>query len=211
MNLYTFYSPSHKEIYEDFFLKSFNEHLSNDFNLIVETNEQITSDGSFSDPKATAVWGDKVQLLKKAIDENQGKWFVYSDCDIQFFGNIMEDLEKNIDENIDMVCQEDYHTICAGFMAIKASDKMKKFIEIVEINHHQSNDQIAMNQFRNLINYRFLPKERYYTVGNFNGGVVWNAGDRVPNVENAVMHHANFTIGVENKIAMLKEVRNIIG
>lgn len=208
MNLYTFYSPSHTEVYEKYFLKSFNEHLSNDFILTTHKCEQKTTDGNFSDPNWNSSMNDKLFLLKKAIKENDGKWFVYSDCDIQFFGNIMDDIKENINDNLDMLCQEDYHTICAGFMVIKASKKMYEFIEIIEMHHHESNDQIAMNQFRHLINFKLLPKDKYYTVGNFNGGRVWNPGEGVPNTENVVMHHANFTIGVENKIAMLKEVLN---
>jgi hypothetical protein len=209
MKLYTFYSPSHKEIYERYFLESFNRHLSEDFELIAQADQQITENGSFSDPNVSGVWADKITLLKEAIKANYGSWFVYADCDIQFFGNIMQDIEDRIEPGLDIICQEDCGTICAGFMAINASLKMYNFMNTVELYHRQSNDQIVINQLRNMITFKLLPRDRYYTVGNYNRGMVWNDGDPIIGTENAVMHHANFTVGVTNKLAMLDQVKKI--
>jgi len=209
MKLYTFYSPSHKEIYERYFLDSFNAHLSKDFELVAQADRQITENGSFSDPNVSGVWADKITLLKEAIKANYGSWFVYADCDIQFFGNIKKDIEDRIEPGLDIICQEDCGTICAGFMAINASLKMYNFMNTVELYHKQSNDQIVINQLRNMIAFKLLPRDRYYTVGNYNRGMVWNDGDPIIGAEGVVMHHANFTVGVANKLAMLEQVKKI--
>ena len=115
MKLYTFYTPSHKEIYENYFVKSFNNYLYNDFTLDTELGVQKTKNGDFSDPELGSSMDDKIVLLKRAIEENYGKWFIYADCDIQFFGNIINDINNYINlgvsENIDMFCQEDCNSI----------------------------------------------------------------------------------------------------
>jgi hypothetical protein len=214
MKIYTFYTPSHKEIYDKYFVESFNNHLSNDFILDTELGIQKTKNGDFSDPELGSSMDDKLILLKRAITENDGNWFIYADCDIQFFDNIKNDINNYINlgmkENIDMFCQEDCNSICAGFLLIRSSKKMNDFIDLISKERHKfNNDQLAMNQYANYIRYSFLPRNMYYTVGNYNGGRVWNAGDTVYLPNKILLHHANFTIGVKNKIIMMDQVKKI--
>lgn len=215
MKLYTFYTPSHKEIYENYFVESFNNYLYKDFTLDTELGVQKTKNGDFSDPELGSSMDDKIVLLKRAIEENYEKWFIYADCDIQFFGNIIDDINNYINlgvsENIDMFCQEDCNSICAGFLLIKSSKKMYDFIDLISKERHKfNNDQLAMNHYSNYIRYSFLPRNMYYTVGNYNGGRVWNPGEMIYLPNKILLHHANFTIGVRNKILMMDEIKKLM-
>jgi hypothetical protein len=215
MRLYTFYTSSHTEIYENYFLKSFNKYLSSDFELHAEFGVQKTKQGDFTDPELGSSMDDKLTLLKRAIEENYGKWFIYADCDIQFFNNIKDDINNYINigekQDIDMFCQEDCNSICAGFLLLKSSKKVHDFIDLISKERHKfNNDQLAMNQYANYIRYSFLPRNIYYTVGNYNGGRVWNDGDTIYLPNKILLHHANFTIGVKNKIIMMDEVKKLM-
>jgi hypothetical protein len=49
----------------------------------------------------------------------------------------------------------------------------------------------------------------FFGGGTFSGKT-WKQGDKIPVPPNPIMHHANFTVGVENKVAQLKYVRDIV-
>lgn len=211
MNLYTYFTNSHKELYEKYFLESFNKYLLSDFNLITTHTAQKTENGDFTDPEFGACTDDKLIILKQALKDNEGKWFIYADCDIQFFDNIKKDIEGYLSDDIDMVCQEDTNTICTGFLIIKSSQRMRDFIDLVANNRYKHHDdQMTMNYFSNQIRFKFLDRDKYYTIGNYNGGRVWN-GEDFNTHSGILMHHANFTIGVKSKINLLEKVRENIG
>ena len=44
----TFYSDTHKILYEDYFLKSYTKHLSKDFKLLEKKIDQISVSGDFA-------------------------------------------------------------------------------------------------------------------------------------------------------------------
>jgi hypothetical protein len=50
---------------------------------------------------------------------------------------------------------------------------------------------------------------RFFTVG-VQLGKRWHPGMEISVPENIIMHHANWTVGVENKMALLKHVREIV-
>ena len=54
------------------------------------------------------------------------------------------------------------------------------------------------------INWDYLPKEFYLP------GKMWNPGDDLDIPKDIVMHHANWTIGIENKIAQLEYVKDVV-
>jgi hypothetical protein len=72
-------------------------------------------------------------------------------------------------------------------------------------------DQTMMNKMINDgydLNHGILDSNLYWTVGFSTNGEVWNGQDI--NVPNIIMHHANFTIGVNNKIKLMSLVRSKI-
>lgn len=115
MKLYTIYSPSHKTLYENHFLKS----LPNEFELKSLEIEQECPTGEFYQEGWSKTCYRKVEYFEQACLESQGEIFVFSDVDVQFFGNIKDVL---IDElgDADIACQNDtgiYH--CSGFLFVE--------------------------------------------------------------------------------------------
>ena len=88
MKIYTIYSQSHKELYENHFLPS----LPEGFELHTKEIEQECATGSYYKDGWDKTCYKKVQYYKEICEQNQGETYVFSDVDIQFFGLTPEDL-----------------------------------------------------------------------------------------------------------------------
>ena len=201
--IYTFYSDSHSELFNNYFLPSFNEHLSESFVLYTMNIEQKCETGEFNTEGFSETMADKLVLIKRAIADNKDTPFVYADCDIQFFGDFRNDIDLS---GVDIVCQEDRDSLCAGFFFARGTERFENYIDlIIENNNTVPNDQILFNEYSNSMNWRLLPRKKYYTVGNFISDV-WD-GDPIIVPKDVVVHHANYTIGLPNKIKLMNEVK----
>jgi len=210
----TFYSESHKEIYNNFFTPSYEKYLTKKFNLISEFIPQVCKTGDFASEGFDLAMLKKVEIILSNINTKEDGKFVFSDCDVQFFGDI--DIDCN---DYDIFFQKDYFddARCAGFFICKQNKKVKTFFELVYKNLKDSlngkiDDQYIINKLINNqsdIKHSFLPTEKYWTIGNYTKGKVWDCSEfEVPN--SIVMHHANFTIGTKNKIELMSKVKDKI-
>lgn len=212
MVVYSHYSDSHKEIYNDFFYSSLRKIYSKaDLKLRILHHEQTTAEGKFMSPGWLETMNYKISVILTAIDECKGGWFIFSDCDVQFFAPFIDDIAEQIKEK-DIVCQEDRGSLCAGFFACKANENTKRLWELIKVNFRTLvNDQAALNYFRPSINYNTLDKNKYYTVGNFfenpNGTFIWDNITNIIPPKNILIHHANYVEGTKNKISLLKMIR----
>ena len=94
-------------------------------------------------------------------------YVIYIDGDIVIKENILEYLQKEIEEN-DFLFQLDYNNkrphqndLCAGFMMIKSSDETKKIfnpdeIDIESIINMPAHDQTYLNDLKHNFKYKFL-------------------------------------------------------
>jgi hypothetical protein len=212
MKTYTFYTDSHEILLKNWFIPSFQRYNNID-DLVVKKFEQKSSTGNFMDKGWNETMLDKVYYIIHSIDEtSNGNYFVHADCDIQFFKKIEESVEKYLQNDFDIIAQADGASeVCCGFMIIRSGDKVKNLFKDI-IDHVKDgkfgNDQIALNALwkKYDIKIQLLPKE-FYSIWMTNGKRVWDktAVNGIP--QNLVMHHANFTIGVENKIKLLEIVK----
>jgi len=165
MKLYTCYTPSHRVMYENYFLPS----LPNEFDLIVEQFPQDCPTGSFY----TAGWGKTMQrkaaLLLRICEANMGKVFVFSDVDVQFFGPIKQVLLDELGD-FDIACQDDFvGQYCAGFFICRANAAtLALFRKMAELCTYS--DQVVMNEHISLCKAKFL-SSRFYTVAHSLGGL----------------------------------------
>jgi hypothetical protein len=209
MKLYTFYSDTHTELYEDYFLKSFNDYgLNKSFELDSTLTRQHEGNGAFDSEGFNSTMMDKVGILQRAAEENINEYFIFSDCDVQFFGDFKEDILSYTNGGADMIAQSDQGTICAGFFIAKGGEKLKSFFDLI---HKKTplvhNDQIAINKYRFKINSSLLPSDKYFNISSASNGALWEEGRAYNLPKNMLMHHANFVIGVEKKIKMMNYVR----
>jgi hypothetical protein len=210
--IYTHYSESHSHLYNDFFKPSLRKIYSKEeLPIKVLNHAQTTQNGTFM----TNGWLDsmefKLNVILTAIEENFEDWFIFADCDIQFFKPFLNDLKNELTD-VDIVCQEDCKSLCAGFFACKGNISTKKlFTTIKQTFRYLVNDQVALNEHKHLVKYKLLDNKKYFTIGNFfdniDGTHNWDNQTNIVPPKEILLHHANYVKGVDNKIKLLNLIR----
>lgn len=212
MKLYAIYTQSHQSMYENWFRPTLRDELE-----VSVVASSLEGNWEYMERGFRDAVLEKCDVILSAIDENMDRCFVYSDVDIQFFGPIREPLERAID-GFDIVCQNDHpqKQLCTGFFIARGSRVLRQLwqrvrTQIVEEWHDQS-------AFNRLIsgsdgaaptpNFDYLPP--VFLGGGTLTGRTWRQGDTLPIPAGILMHHANWTSGVSNKIAQLEYVRNAV-
>jgi hypothetical protein len=209
--LITFYSDSHKQIYEEYFFPSFLAHLSKNYKLFPFEISQVCPSGNFNSYGFDETMYKKIQIIIDNIDLNDENYLVFSDCDVQFFSDLEFDMS-----NKDILFQQDYPNYkCAGFFICKQSIQVLNFFrrikdEFDKLKNGKIDDQYIINNITiNDIEIGFLSSEKYWSVGNATIGKVWD-GEDFETTKQIIVHHANYTIGVSNKIKLMELVKDKI-
>jgi len=219
IKLYAFYTPSHKALLDDWFLPS----LKDDFELVLECREQKCQGGVYRKDGWVDAVAYTADMVIRGIKENWGGYFIYSDVDIQFFRPIKK-IVKELIVNNDMVIQKarPSGSPCSGFFVCRGNDRTLFLWEEIrrrlndkayrEANPEDIGDQEELRKLifeSNPFNivWRLLP-DGFFTGGTLTGKQ-WYPGERLLLPKDIFLHHANWTIGMENKIAQLKYVKNV--
>jgi hypothetical protein len=146
MKIITFYSDTHKELY-DTFISSFNKNLSKDYKLYTRKIDQVSPSGEYNSKGFDLAMVEKLSWIIENIDTTDINTMVFSDCDVQFFRDIDFDIK-----DYDILFQHDYiekfnyswfngenklgkyPNYCAGFFICKQTDKVKSFFQDVKNN-----------------------------------------------------------------------------
>jgi len=232
MKLYALCTPSHKELKNEWFLPS----IKDDFDLIFEEHDQLTKSGSYKQSGWIETMCRKVELIIRAINENPDTVFIHSDVDLQFFKPVKETIVRLM-KGKDMVIQQESPgvTVCPGFFAACGNERnLNLWQNILDSLRKQraKHDQDFLNEElliklalpggllkhyvrrpswlpnRNGIKWAHLPGS-FYSSG-ISKARIWSPGAELTIPHDIMLHHANWTIGIENKIAMLKYVKEIV-
>ncbi len=221
VKVYALYTPSHRVFLRDWFLPSITQH--DDFTLIIRYAGQDCDSGEFMMEGWNATMLKKVKLVIEGIRENPDEVFIHSDVDIQFFAPF-KDLILSLMKDKDMLFQKDHDetgskSICAGFFACRGTPSTLKlwariYSDLKAISDSQSkeNDQtllrkyLGSNEFK--ISWGLLP-DSFFGGGTFTN-TRWKPGVVVPIPDRPIMHHANWTIGIPNKIGQLQHVKESV-
>ena len=138
--------------------------------------------------------------------------FLFSDVDVRFYGPVVEDLLRELGQK-DIVFQNDGPGgVCTGFFVVRPCVGMIRLFEhALEIMRKTSLlDQPAVQETmvtfygrKPSASWGFLP-DRYWTFGHNNKH--WAPGMPVNPPTNLLVHHANWTKGIPNKLALLEAV-----
>ncbi len=215
IKIYAIYTPSHEQLFHDWLLRSVQEF--GEFELIAECHAQECPSGDFMQDGWVKTMERKVDLVIKAIHDNWGDIFIHADVDIQFL-DYCADLIKHEMCNVDLAFQRENPAggLCGGFFVCRANEKtLALFEQVKKIMCSERNDQICLNdllRFSNPFNiaWKYLP-ECFFggaTLKSDGWSPAWTpqAGE-IPMPQNPVMHHANFTVGLQNKNAQLSQVK----
>jgi len=92
LKVYTIYSDSHRILFEEYFVPSLK---NTDLELHAYKTKQFGS-GEFGTHNFAKAVLDKINIIIRAVEENDGDIFIYSDVDIIFFKKISYDLRKRM-------------------------------------------------------------------------------------------------------------------
>ena len=220
LRLYSIYTKSHQILKEDWFLPT----IPDEFDLRITQSSLPGGDYRTNQFKLAIL--EKADFIISAIQECLGKTFVYSDVDIQFFRPVRSVLEEAIKDN-DIACQRDSPGIrgqlCTGFFIVKANQRTLRLWQLVRSGiNKEGRDQRKFNRllrtiqhirlpFMELcpkINYSYLP-ENIYSAGTYEGKH-WSPGMPLSIPNDIILHHANWTEGMNNKIAQLEYVKSLV-
>lgn len=213
IKLYCLTTPSHKILKDKYFLPS----IQDDFEIICEEMEQTCETVKFMAEGWTDTTLRKVDLIIRAIHENWGSLFIFSDVDIQFFKPIKNIILKLIQDN-DLIIQKNNPegVLCSGFFVCRGNQKtLDLWTDVRDMMAHDksSSDQITLNRCikrhgkKNPYNltWAYLPNT-FFCGGTFTGHL-WTPGRHLRIPHDIVMHHANWTRGIANKIAQLEYIK----
>lgn len=229
IKIYSLCTPSHRPMLEKFFLPS----LPAFFDSVVQEHEQECPSGAYNSSGWKFTIFKKILQVEQAIIDNFGGIFVYSDVDVQFFDMKRSDILDNLGDK-DIVFQKDFFKkdfnpllghngpACIGFFIIRANSQTlglwravkKMCLENKDCNDY---DQRAVNIFlrdtEHKVQWGFLPKSFYnasLSSGKRQGIGLWKPGAPLRLPKKVLMHHANWTVGVSNKMSMLERVRSMV-
>ena len=229
MNVISMVTRSHEILEKNWFLPS----LKDDCVIkMLRFEDQGSGEGSWETESFNNAVTQKTKIIADFIEKHQGELIIWADVDIQFFRPIIPELERLMQSGEDMLFQRGCHTaeeVCTGFFICRCTKKTLRFWRTVQFLMHLYNckhDQYAANLllgnywgrkdlglgrfigniFR--IEWRYLP-DSFYSPGS-NYSMIWEPGDLLTIPENIYLHHANWTVGIENKIAQFRYVRDIV-
>jgi hypothetical protein len=224
LKILTFYTPSHKEIFDRYFLPSFDKINKNkDFCLQVEEqSDQYVKDGIYHTHGWARTQINKIEFYKNEAIKNYGKHLIFSDADIQFFRNFKSNILKKA-KNYDLVAQQSAsrdditirgHKLCSGFFIFKAKKEVISLFEAMQncirIDNDNVADQICLNKNKNTVNWARLSK-KYFTIGMATSGREWDSHTPRQSMayipKDLYLHHANFVRGLSGKMEVMDIVK----
>ncbi len=250
--MYGVYTPSHEPLLRNWLLPT----LQDPYELRFRPHDQIgpMDQPLYGTPQFTRTTMFKVDAILKAIRENWGDVFLFTDVDVQFFRHT-EPLLSRLMEGFDLIFQRDSPEgiVCTGFFACRATPITLRFWESVRLYMEafpQKNDQDAVNDLlligrvrrlrypgfqmvnrildmdnpagfklrtwtrrllkrRNRFRLRWDYLPDVFMSGGTLTGRPWSPGMPLSVPKGIILHHANWTRGMENKIAQLTLVRRL--
>lgn len=201
--------------------KRFEESVPSDFELC----PQAATENSFCKKDRGGGylgWINKYNTILKGFEQTSpNEYFIFSDIDVIFYKSFINNLDKIIKNEEDILFQKEYidHEVNIGFMIIKNNDKSKLFWQkanktIEDLVYLDSNGCQKIRHRRgdgsgqfviNDILYRDNPNIRWSTLPSS----FWSKtiGNRYLN-KDIYIHHANWTFSTDQKFNQMNEIKN---
>lgn len=215
MRLVTFYTESHEEMFREFV----EPRLGEFDDPVVGIAPQRCPSASFKQPGWNECMADKITTLMGLPADGQPT--LYVDCDVAMAPGVRDWAEGYVKEyhlpDDAVAYSDDVVQWCAGVMLFTATEKVRSWWRLISDLTPIWNipDQDIINTLRTHagssngtlpVPMGVLPRHcvsNWATTGN---QTVWS-GEPFKVPESCVIWHANWTVGVESKMAMLREAR----
>jgi hypothetical protein len=200
---YTFFTETHR-IFLKYFLNTFP--FDPQIDLVIRFMPQECQTGEFENHGWMKTMTRKVEYILDAFAElKDGDIFIHSDADIVFLQPYKNILLEELGDH-DIAFQSDVGTACMGFFVCRVSKKTKKLFNTLlkELGNHK-HDQHAVNYL--LTNSEHKLKTKLLTRKFFNygfNGKHYKGESSVILPLDIILLHANFTVGIDNKVKLLQ-------
>lgn len=215
-------TSSHSEMITNLAAELF-KYTSHTLNVKHLTDE---NDGSFGTIGFFNSCLSKIQFIIESLEElNDKDYLIYLDSDICVRGDIVSEMILELNNlGYDIMFQQDSPgTMCAGMFVCRNNNKILNFFKTIECNlksnveyyKNKTSDQTAINELLPTSNIKYGTLSlKFTTYGNIvqhtGAPVLWTLDSPKFILQNDVIaFHANFTIGKENKLELLKYIRSL--
>jgi len=206
VKLYSFYSKDYGEMWDRYFVPSIPKSLELVKVEVPESLDRVLyGEGRFWEMSKF-----RTEQRIRIIRENLGKSILITGCDMMFFGNPVALLEREL-KKVDFLAPDDSSNtteivLCTDFEALNCTPEMLSWHEFLDKVTGNQDDQAFLNKYRDRVKWKVLPRDLFWNIG-LNRFWQWNQGEVIPKIpENILYFHANYTIGKENKLALLAGV-----
>ena len=151
--------------------------------------------------------GERVRLVK----QHQGEIVAFCGCDQEFFGDCVPDLLSRMEDRDFLTPNNATESgpirLCADFQVIRCTPMTLAYQEKVYSEIGDGDDEWILNAHRDMVKWMELPRNLYWNLA----GTGWTKGQSIPKPPNGMLHfHANWTVGLENKLSLLEAARNAV-
>lgn len=200
----TFFSDSHK-IFLKYFLNTFPFDPSVD--LVIRYIPQDCKSAVYESEGFDKSMRRKIELINELLDKlDDDDILIFTDPDVIFFKPYKDLFLKEMG-SADIIFQSDCGTVCMGVFCCKVSNKTKFFFkDLLDNINHFNHDQDAANYLLKNKNYDNL-KLKLFSHKVYNYGFTgrrYEGEDTATFPDDIVLLHANFVIGVEKKVKLIK-------
>lgn len=161
---------------------------------------------------------EKLRYIQLSVKSDEP--FIHADCDIVYYRPFRRYIESLLlKSKLDLIFQSDSDgAACMGFFACIPSPKVLRLFSFASHmleNAYVTNDQHAVNallrdpEFSN-VSYGLLGHDAY-SMWRQTAGRVWKPSmDVGPLPTSLYMVHLNYTVGVRDKLELLKRINGVI-
>ena len=208
MKILAYCTPTHLPLLNRHFLPS----IPDGFKFVVEQGPQECATGVYrSEGFGLSMKRKFVAIRNAANPANGSDPFIQSDVDVRFYGLTPEKALADLGDH-DIAFQCDHwkgQVACMGFMVVRPCARVMAWAsKVVDLCEKHNDDQAAAAEAmsQSHLAWKFLPRE-YWTHGA--DETPWVRGRMSP-PKGIAIHHANWVMGLENKMALLDEVREAV-
>ena len=196
MKLYTYYTDSHRYLFETFLKKSINYY--GEYELNAGVGEQRCSDGGFCTENFGKTCFEKIKFMIESNEWESNEIIMFCDSDVIFLNKTKEFFLNELGK-LDMIFQNDDNTCNTGIYLCRKNKRVKSLLENVLLKNNYHNEQVALNDIIN--NHDIKYKLFDYKVWNvkFSGIDPWDGQVDINFPPDILMYHANYMLGTENK------------
>lgn len=222
---YTLFTDSHKKFLTDYFMPTFP--FREEVELTIIHKPQRCKTASFETEGWHDTMRDKVNCFIEGIEKcREDEIFMFIDPDIQFFGDFYEDVISGIRDKDALFQNDVFGGVNTGFFACRNNKTVRSFFKTILGNLDSfSQEQVLANHLLTniakypsiAIKWAFLPPS-YWTYGHIAAlpgkGSERYRGSWTPEAEDfevptdMIIHHANWTAGIDNKLKLLEIVKS---